>query len=147
MVKWTGEGRMEDLKKMLGYRLKLNSANFTFSSLASGATINYSISIQNTGCAPVVYSRPFQLVLLRGSSAPVVLVDNLADVRTIAAGASEATVLQGSFNLPEGVATGDRLAIWLPDNAAGLRSNAAYSIHLANDEITWTDGYNILYTF
>ena len=145
MKAWYDAGRFEDIKKALGYRLVLNSADFSFAGLTSGSSVSYSISIENTGCAPVVYPRPFKLVLIHGGS-PVVLVDNLGDVRDIAPGAS-ATVLDSSFTLPQDVTVGDKLAIWLSDNAAGLQSKAAYSIRLANSDITWDGGYNILHTF
>ena len=145
MVKWIGEGRMEDIKQALGYRLVLNSADFTYSNLQAGSTVNYSLSIQNTGCAPVVYPRPFQLVVIHNDVATTV-VSNLMDVRNLAGGA-DATSLSGAFTLPYSLSAGDKLAIWLPDNAAGLRSNAAYSIRLANSDVTWSGGYNVLYTF
>lgn len=142
----SGESRIPELQKALGYRLVLDSAAFSFPSLASGSTVGYGIEIENTGSAPVIYPRPLKLMLLHAEGDPDVLVDNLADVRTIAPGAS-ATSLSGSFDLPVDVVAGDKLAIWLPDNAAGLQSNAAYSIRLANDEVTWSSGYNVIYTF
>lgn len=142
----TGESRIPELRKALGYRLVLGDVHFDFTSLTAGSTLNYSIEVRNTGSAPVYYQRPFQLVLVHASGDPTVLVDNLMDVRNLAAGA-DATTLSGSFNLPAAVAKGDKLAIWLPDGSASLRSNASYSIHLANDAVTWSNGYNVLFTF
>lgn len=144
MAKWISEGRMEDLKKMLGYRLVLGDVSLGYSSLAAGETVSYSIKMQNTGCAPVVYPRPFKLVILHGGT-PTVLED-LGDVREIAPGAGY-TTLSGSFALPYAITAGDKLAIWLPDNASGLQSNAAYSIRLANTEVSWESGYNVIHTF
>lgn len=140
-----GTDRIPDFKKALGYRLVINSADFTGSSLESGATVNYSISIQNKGCARVIYPRPCKLVLIHNGT-PTVLKDNLTDVRNLAPGAS-ATVLEGSFTLPQSVYKDDKLAIWLPDNATGLQATPAYSIHLANSDVTWENGYNIIHTF
>ncbi|MBO4467082.1 MAG: DUF4832 domain-containing protein [Bacteroidales bacterium] len=148
MVKWIGEGRMEDIKKALGYRLVLNSANFTFDALTSGQSVNYTISLQNTGCAPVIYSRPFKLVVIHDSAATV-LVDDLMDIRNLSAGAS-ATELTGSFELPFSLSVGDKLALWLPDPDPldnGLDENPAYSMRFANSDVTWSDGYNVIYTF
>lgn len=144
MTKWIGEGRLEDLKKMLGYRLVLGDVDFAYASLLADETVSYSIEIKNTGCAPVIYPRPFKLVLLHGST-PTVLAD-LGDIRDIAAEVGF-TALTGSFDWPFTVTSGDRLAIWLPDNAAGLQSKAAYSIRLANKEVTWDSGYNVIHTF
>jgi hypothetical protein len=49
--------------------------------------------------------------------------------------------------MPQGAVSGDKLALWLPDKASGLRNRSEYSIRLANSDVTWSDGYNILYTF
>ena len=142
----TGASRIPELRKALGYRLVLGDVDLTYSALTSGSTVNYSIKIKNTGSAPVYYPRPFKLVMLHSSGDPIVLVNNLCDVRNLAPGA-DYTTLSGSFDLTANVVSGDKLAIWLPDNAVGLRSNPAYSIRLANKEISWTNGYNVLYTF
>ena len=144
MKSWIDAGDLEDIKKALGYRLVLNSADFTYASTTSGSTVNYSIKIENTGSACVIYPRPFKLVLLHAGSC--YQVKDLGVIRNVAPGAA-ATTLTGSFSLPVDLEGGDRLAIWLPDNADGLRTNSAYSIRLANEEVTWYDGYNIICTF
>ena len=144
MKYWIDNGYLTDICKALGYRLVVNSADLTFSSLSSGSTVNYSISIQNKGKMTVIYPRPFKLVLVHDGT-PTVLAD-FGDVRNLAPGAAAST-FSGSFVLPQNVMQYDQLAIWLPDNAAGLRSNAAYSIRLANSDVTWSGGYNVLYTF
>lgn len=142
---WGGANKIPEFKKALGYRLVLSAADFT-GSLTSGSTVNYSISIRNKGCARVIYPRPCMLVLLHNGT-PVVLKDNLLNVRDLDPDAGSATVASGSFVLPQDVYKNDQLAIWLPDNAAGLQATPAYSIHLANNEVTWSDGYNIIHTF
>ena len=126
---WGGENKLPEFIKALGYRLVLNSANFTYSALTSGQSVNYSVSIQNKGCARVIYPRPCKLVLIHNGTATA-LVDNLLDVRSLAPDAA-ATVVSGSFTLPYTPSSGDQLAIWLPDNAEGLQSTAAYSIQPA----------------
>ena len=142
---WGGANKLPEFKKALGYRLVINSADFTGSSLESGATVNYSISIQNKGCARVINSRPCELVLIHNGT-PTVLKNNLTDVRNLVPGAS-ATVLSGSFTLPQDVYQNDKLAIWMPDNAAGLQATPAFSIRLANSDVTWDSGYNVIHTF
>ena len=42
---------------------------------------------------------------------------------------------------------GDKLAVWLPDAAEGLQSRSEYSIRLANSDVAWDSGYNVIYTF
>ena len=148
MKAWYDAGRFDDIEKALGYRLVLNKAEFSSSSLTSGSTMSYSISIQNKGCAPVIYPRPFKLVVLHNGTATAV-VDNLMDVRNLAPGA-DATVLNGSFQLPCSLASGDQIAIWLPDADIldkGLDEIPAYSIRLANNEVVWSNGYNVLCAF
>ncbi len=144
MAKWIAEGRMEDLKKFQGYRLVLGNVNLNYSSLSSGSSVSYTIRIKNTGCAPVIYERPFKLVLLDGSTRRVLA--DLGEVRDIFPEEGYTTI-SGSFTWPVSVSSGDRLAIWLPDRASDLQSTSAYSIHLANNEVTWTSGYNVLHTF
>ena len=141
-----GSNRMPDICKALGYRLVLGDVDFTYPALTSGSTVNYSIKIKNTGSARVIYPRPFKLVLVHSAGDPTVLVDNLGNVRDLEPGA-DYTTLSGSFDLTVNVVNGDKLAIWLPDNAVGLQGNAAYSIHLANKEVKWENGYNVLWSF
>lgn len=142
---WGGADRIPEIRKALGYRLVLESAAFTGTSLSAGATLAYSITIRNKGCARVIYPRPFQLVLLHNGN-PSVLVDNLSDVRDLVPGAAAAT-LSGSFTLPQDVVSLDKIALFLPDGATALQSNPAYSIRLANNEVVWSNGYNILHSF
>lgn len=137
-------GNIDKLKKALGYRLVLNTVDLSYTALTSGGTVSYSIAISNTGSAPVINKRPFKLVLLHEGT-PTVLVANLGEIRSVAAGGSE--TFSGSFSLPQNVVSGDKLAIWLPDNATGLQSTAAYSIRLANSDVTWSSGYNVIHTF
>lgn len=141
----SGESRIPELRKVLGYRLVLNSVDLEYPNLSSGSTVNYSIEMENVGSAPVIYPRPFKLVLLHNST-PYVLVDNLGEIRNVAPGGS-AESFNGSFSLPQNIVAGDKLAIWLPDNATGLQSNALYSIRLANSDVTWTSGYNVIHIF
>ena len=142
---WSGTpGNIDKLKKALGYRLVLNTVNLGYTALTSGSTVTYSIAMSNTGSAPVINKRPFKLVLLHEGT-PTVLVANLGEIRSVAAGGSE--TFSGSFELPQTVASSDQLAIWLPDSADGLQGTPAYSIRLANSDVTWSSGYNIIHTF
>ena len=142
---WTSQNRLEDIKKALGYRLVLNSADFSMSGLGEGGAVNYTLKLTNTGCAPVLYARPFKLVRIRGGVA--VELEDLGDIRDISPAAGEVTI-SGSFTIPSGgFASDDKIAIWLPDNAENLRDTESYSIRLANSDVTWNGGYNVIYTF
>ena len=144
MKKWKDEGRLDDIKKALGYRLVLGDVSFEIPELSSGTPVNYSIQLKNTGCAPVIYPRPFKLVLVNGDTCTE--LKDLGDIRSITPG-DEFTTLSGSFALPVSIGSGDKLAIWLPDRTESLRGTASYSIRLANDGINWSNGYNVLHTF
>lgn len=149
---WHEQGWMTDIKKMLGYRLYLSNATITGDDLNSGTTLNFSLTLKNSGAAPVVNARPMELVLLHDGT-PTVLKDNIGDVRLVPSGTvSGTTVTPGTKNytftvtLPQNLVSGDQLAIWLPDAAEGLQNKAVYAIRLANNETTWTSGYNVFYT-
>ena len=51
------------------------------------------------------------------------------------------------MTLPQDIVAGDKLAVWLPDAAEGLQSRPEYSIRLANSDVAWDSGYNVIYTF
>jgi len=144
MQYWDDCGKLDDISKALGYTLVLDKAMLNYTSLASGSTLYYSFTISNTGSAPVVNERPFELVLMQ-SGTPEILSSDLGDIRTVAAGST--VTFSGSLTLPVDVVSSDQLALWLPDDAAGLQATSAYSIRLANSAVTWSDGYNLIYTF
>ena len=144
MAYWIANDYLEDIKKALGYRLVATEASVDYSSTALGARVDFSISILNNGSVRVIYPRPFKLVYIHLGEPTV--VKDLGEVRDILPG-NPATVISGYFNLPNAAEAGDKLAIWLPDNATGLQNNASYSIRLANSDISWESGYNIIYTF
>jgi hypothetical protein len=154
MKHWHEQGWMDDIVKWLGYRLYLANVTVTGSDSSSGSTLNVSFTLENSGAAPVINVRPMQLVLLHGST-PIVLKADCGDVRLVPPGTVSGSVITpGSktysftVTLPQSISSGDRLALWLPDNAEDLQSRAVYSIRLANNETTWTsDGYNVFYTF
>ena len=150
---WHEQGWMPAIKKMLGYRLYLTDITVTGSSASSGSTLDVSFTIKNSGAARVINARPMKFVLLH-NGAPTILKDSDLDIRLVPAGTvSGTTVTPGTHTytfqvtLTQDIVTGDQLAIWLPDNAAGLQSRPEYSIRLANNEITWSNGYNVFCTF
>jgi hypothetical protein len=145
MASWISEGKLNDIKKALGYRLVATTGEIGYSATTSGSAVTYSVSIRNKGSVRVIYPRPMKLVYLHLGE-PTVVVDNLGDVRSLLPGAAAST-FSGSFNLPIDAEAGDKIAVWIPDNAAGLQTNGAYSIRLGNSDISWENGYNVIYTF
>ena len=154
---WHQQGWMQDIEKMLGYRLFLTEATVTGESAGSGSTLHVSLTLANSGAARVMNGRPMELVLLHNGD-PTVLKADAGDVRLVPGGTvSGTTVTPGSrtfsfdLTLPQALCEGDKLALWLPDADPcnqGLQTRREYSIRLANNETTWTTGgYNVFCTF
>ena len=144
MKYWHEQGWMPDIKKLLGYRLYLESAGITGESQKAGSSLNVSLTLRNSGAAPVVNERPMKLVLLHGGSVTV-LEDQVGDVRRVASQSAQTFTV--TVTLPQDLVAGDKLALWLPDAATDLQSRPEYSIRLANSDVAWSSGYNVFYTF
>ena len=144
MRHWHEQGWMTDIKKWLGYRLWMENLKITGTDFSSGSTITVRLKIHNSGAAPVINERPMKLVLIHNGT-PVVLKDDCGEIRSVASGTTETFTFD--VTMPQSAVSGDKLALWLPDKASGLRNRSEYSIRLANSDVTWSDGYNILYTF
>ena len=144
MRHWHEQGWMTDIKKWLGYRLWMENLKITGTNFSSGSTITVRLKIHNSGAAPVINERPMKLVLIHNGT-PVILKDYCGEIRSVKSGTTETFTFD--VTMPQSAVSGDKLALWLPDKASGLRSRAEYSIRLANSDVTWSDGYNILYTF
>ena len=144
MKYWHEQGWMPDIKKLLGYRLYLKSAKIEGEGLTSGSSVTVSMTIHNSGAAPVMNERPMKLVLLHNGSA-VILKDQVGEVRLVASQASKEFTV--TVTLPQDIVAGDQLALWLPDAATSLQSREEYSIRLANSDVSWSSGYNVMYTF
>lgn len=144
MKYWHEQGWMPDIKKLLGYRLYLESAKIEGEGLTAGSSVSVSMTIHNSGAAPVMNERPMKLVLLHNGSA-VILEDQVGEVRLVASQASKTFTV--TVTLPRDIVAGDQLALWLPDAATGLQSREEYSIRLANSDVEWSSGYNVMHTF
>lgn len=143
MAYWIQKGVVSDIRKALGYRLSLTAGILNYTTLTAGSTLDVQLTMKNSGCVSVIYPRRMKLVLIQGSSYEVLA--DLGDVRCVTPDSPQS--FKASVTLPKAVSSGDKLALWLPDTAESLASEAAYSIRLANNETTWSSGYNIFYTF
>lgn len=151
---WDTKGWLPAIKKAMGYRLWLSNLEITGASLSSGQTVHVSLTLQNTGAAPVINSRPMKLVLLTSGGSATVLTpvgsssSSFGDIREILSDNSK----QFNFDvtLPRTLSSGDRLAIWMPDadpNNQQLYNRSEYAIRLANSNMDFVGkGYNIIYT-
>ena len=141
---WHEQGWMPDIKKWLGYRLWMENLKITGTDFSSGSTISVRMKIHNSGAAPVINQRPMMLVLIHNGT-PVVIKENCGEIRSVASETTETFTF--NVTMPQSAVSGDKLALWLPDQAEGLRDRPEYSIRLANSDVSWSNGYNILYTF
>lgn len=142
---WYSKGWLTPINKTLGYRLWVTKLKMTGPNKNQGSTVTFEVTIKNSGAAPVINARPMQLVLMHGST-PYPLGD-LGDIRSVASNGSVKFTL--TVSLPRTIASGDNLAVWLPDAESNLQSNSKFSIRLANSSshVTWSSGYNLIYTF
>ncbi|WP_327001743.1 DUF4832 domain-containing protein [Dactylosporangium sp. NBC_01737] len=129
------------IERKLGYRLRLQDATYTAQATAGGP-FTFAAHLSNDGYAGIVKPRPVFLVFDNGTSRYNVQLNGV-DPRTWRPGA--VTVPTQTVTLPAMTAGTYKLALWLPDQATGLRANPAYSVRLANTG-TWdaAKGYNIL---
>ena len=144
MKYWHEQGWMPDIKKLLGYRLYLETARIEGEGLTAGSSVHFTLTLHNSGAAPVMNARPMKLVLLH-SGAATILADQVGDIRLVESLSSKSYTV--TVTLPQDIVAGDRLALWLPDAAETLQSTPAYSIRLANSDVTWEAGYNVVYSF
>ena len=142
--RWTSDGRITDIRKALGYRLWLSEACVDIPDLSASTECTVTFTLKNSGAAPVINPRPMKLVLIQNGASTE--LEDFADVREVASKGQK--TFTATFDLPEDIKGGAKLALWLPDDAAGLQDKPAYAIRLANNETTFEGiGYNVFYTF
>jgi hypothetical protein len=137
---WKSGGCFDEMRRRLGYRLALTSADYP-SSIAPGGAFALAVDVVNQGWASMMNARPLYFVLDGPRRVPLLAT---TDPRRWASGATAA--IRETFTLPPDLPPGTyRLALWLPDATSGLRANAAYSVRLANAGV-WdaANGWNVI---
>ena len=115
------------IRDHLGYRLGVESVEFDRS--ADGRRMTGKVGIRNDGFARPVNPRPVWLVLV---SADGGIREVRTDVDAPSFAAGETTVLPFEADLSESDAKKPfRVALWLPDEAKGLRLRPAYAVAFA----------------
>ncbi len=135
-------GCYNTIKQNMGYRFRLLNATYP-TSAATGSSFNLQVALTNDGWASPFNQRPV-FAVLDGAGGTFTFPLSY-DPRSWKSG-QQANINQ-SFTLPSMPVGTYRLSLWLPDNATNLRSDARYSIRLANQG-TWdsSKGYNVLAT-
>lgn len=141
---WVSGGCMDDVRKRLGYRLRLTRASLP-DSVRNNGTLAGELVLVNSGWGKLYNARPAHLVLRRsGSTTDTVSIALPSDPRRWIA--DDTIRVAFSVSLPAGTRDGVYdLFLNLPDNHAGLRARPQYSVRLANNA-TWeaSTGFNNL---
>ena len=139
---WDSLGCMKSIKQKLGYRFVLKKALLP-KKITKEKSFTVEIQIENIGFASPFNPRPVQLVLRNKTTAEIFVLNFNTQVQKWFIGKH---ILKQSFKLPVSAAPGQyELLLNLPDGYQSLRSNPAYSIRLANEDV-WepATGFNQL---
>lgn len=139
---WQEGGCVDNIKRNLGYRLVLKDAVLP-ASLAKGDAMAVTIHLENKGYAAPYNPRPVQLLLRNVDNKKIDTLTFTTEVRKWFTGD---VTLKQSFTLPSAIAAGTyEVLLNLPDQYMSLRTNPAYSIRMANNNV-WESatGYNNL---
>jgi len=129
--RWRDEGCFDTIDRRLGYRFRLTEADVP-PEVRPGGQFVLRVALHNEGWAALFNARPVFITLADGTSRHEVQLGTV-DPRTWPAG--EDASFSVRLELPSDMPEGDYLlALWLPDEAPGLRANPAYSIRFANDQ-------------
>lgn len=144
LAKWEAEGCLGTIKKYLGYRIKLKSAQLQ-DAVRPGTLFSGTVQLNNLGWGKIYNARGCELVFRNMATKSKFKVPLASDPRRWFLTDSSFS-LNFSALIPatttEGIYT---VYLNLPDTAHRLIDNPAYSIRLANTG-TWEDstGYNSL---
>ncbi len=141
--RWQEEGCFGEIRRRLGYRFVLRSAELP-ESLSPGSPLSLELSIDNVGFGELFNPRPVEVILKNNRTGDVVVLPVEEDPRFWTAG-NETTVkatLPVPGELQEGVYT---VGIRLPDPAPTLYDDARYAVRFANEDVWDADaGMNVL---
>lgn len=130
LQRWTDEGCRPEIERRLGYRLALLASELP-EAVRPGGSFTLRVELDNEGFAAPVNARPVFLVLERDGERS--LVDLNQEVRLWTPGA---IAIEARIQVPSTATLGDwRVALWLPDQAEGLRDFPEYSVRLAAADV------------
>jgi hypothetical protein len=133
LARWTAEGCRPEMERKLGYRWTLVSGSLP-EAVRPGGTFRVELTLRNDGWAALTNPRLVYVVLERGGERLSAALE--VDPRSWLPGEH---TLSARLRVPAALAEGTyRLALWVPDAAAGLRARADYAIQLANEGL-WVE--------
>ncbi len=140
---WESEGCLDNIKRRLGYRYLLKSAQMQDAAKPNGS-VHFKINLANRGFANVYNPRDVFLVLRNTSTGTVYKARSTADPRWF--NLDDTTTVNFRAGLPNDIETGQyKTFLYLPDPDPKISQDPRYAIQLANNDI-WEDstGFNRL---
>jgi len=140
---WDSGGCIDAIRRSLGYRLVLISADLP-ETIKASEVLKFKMNLQNKGYASPYNPRPLQIVLRDKATKAAIVIPLTTDIRKWYTGN---IVCEELVPLPKGIPPGSyEVLLNLPDAYPSLSGRASYSIRLANEDI-WEPqtGYNQLH--
>jgi hypothetical protein len=140
---WTVNGCMDDIKRNLGYRFELIDGSYT-DSLRPGDTFSFSLSLINSGNAPLFNPRNVELILVENNSNQKYFCELPIDPKLWKP--NDTTQLHFDIGIMNNHTVGNyKLYLNLPDPDEKIHQVASYSVRFANLNV-WdsNSGYNDL---
>ncbi len=130
---WRDNGYLDEVKRRLGYRLHLDSINYS-DAAAPGGTVEVQLNITNTGFAAPYNPRAVELILVSNEDGTEYTTTLTDDPRTWLP--DTPITINDSLNLPIGAKHGSySLFLALPDPEPALSDRPEYAIQLANTDL------------
>jgi len=128
--RWKQDGCYDEVKRLMGYRLELVSAEHP-ASVARGSALALRFSVRNVGWARPFKARAVNVLLKHRTGGNVVTLATAVDPRGWTAGNSFTHDV--SVTVPSGTAAGDYdVFLALPDTAGQLAGDPRFSVRPAN---------------
>lgn len=143
LQKWKTDGCMPEIKRRLGYRLRLISSAIP-QKVKPGGTFSMKIQMTNDGWASPYNPRDLEVILRNRQTGAKYYLQIPEPVRTWMPGKTKVVDIEGG--IPATMPAGQyQVLLNLPDPTSKLRSRREYSIRLANQNV-WeaSTGYNSL---
>lgn len=141
----TGTSRSDELRRRLGYRLRLEDAQVQ-TMARPGQPYAVTFTIANDGFSSLYNRRPVEIVLRHQTLGTVHVIESIEDPRRWQPGQQRTVAVSGILPAALPVGLYD-VFLRLPDAAVHLRSRPAYAVRLANAGL-WEprSGLNKLYS-
>lgn len=143
---WKAGGCYDEVRRSMGYRLVLRSAEVP-DAAARGGAVQAKLRLTNEGWARIYNPRPFRLVATHRASGRRFVIETAGDIRSVEPELTAAKAFGFSWTVPSDAPTGVYdLAAALPDASASLAEEPAYAVRFANgsgDGFGWDAGAGV----